>query len=345
MEAVRRQPAMLKGLSHFLVEHERCGAGFDVAHPSGLGSGHISIVCRGCGARHDYATATIEFEREIEFAPVPVRSAQDRPMPPPVERLEPLEVLGPLPPLEEGKPTKWEPLPPAPEKSPSGAPPRKGRSTRDRVITGGLLVFAAAALTFAVIRISNSVNQSSETSAPTPIQSPATSKAPKAAAAPRVRPGPIAPIHAQTAPKAPIAPAAPPVKKIETAHFAIAVPVTWTRHSSGGGLTLAPAGGSPVSIQAFYENDPGLSMQRMTSETASFLRSRDPGATVSGPVAVRVAGNPGFKLRANGPAGSQTALAVLSGPYRYLVVESVDPGTPATKKAQADRALDSFRPR
>ncbi len=83
----------------------------------------------------------------------------------------------------------------------------------------------------------------------------------------------------------------------------------------------------------------------MATETASFLRSRDPGATVSSPKSVRVAGNPGFKLRANGPAGSQIALVVFSGPYRYLAVESSDPGTPTSQKAQANRALNSFRPR
>ncbi|MGH2982391.1 MAG: hypothetical protein ACRDKV_10160, partial [Solirubrobacterales bacterium] len=65
MEAHRRQPGMLEGLSRFLVQHERCGAGFDVAHPAGLGSGRVSITCRGCGARHEYATATIEIEREL----------------------------------------------------------------------------------------------------------------------------------------------------------------------------------------------------------------------------------------------------------------------------------------
>src|SRR5881397_2138089 len=69
MEASRRQPGMLQGLSRFLVQHERCGAGFDVAHPAGLGSGRVSITCRGCGARHEYATATIEVERELSFEP------------------------------------------------------------------------------------------------------------------------------------------------------------------------------------------------------------------------------------------------------------------------------------
>src|SRR3954454_4856417 len=67
MQTSRPQPAMLEGLSRFLIEHERCGAGFDVAHPAGVGSGRVSITCRGCGARHEYLTSTIEIEREVQF--------------------------------------------------------------------------------------------------------------------------------------------------------------------------------------------------------------------------------------------------------------------------------------
>src|SRR3954467_12160928 len=67
MQTSRPQPAMLEGLSRFLIEHERCGAGFDVEHPAGVGSGRVSITCRGCGARHEYLTSTIEIEREVPF--------------------------------------------------------------------------------------------------------------------------------------------------------------------------------------------------------------------------------------------------------------------------------------
>src|SRR5881397_343002 len=91
MEASRRQPGMLAGLSRFLVQHERCGAGFDVAHPAGLGSGRVSITCRGCGARHEYATATIEFERELSIEPAGAGGGRQPPpesteAPPPAAR-------------------------------------------------------------------------------------------------------------------------------------------------------------------------------------------------------------------------------------------------------------------
>src|SRR3954454_6517531 len=88
MQTSRPQPAMLEGLSRFLIEHERCGTGFDVAHPAGVGSGRGSITCRGCGARHEYPTSTIGIEREVQFqvqsapettlesAPQPAQGAQ-----------------------------------------------------------------------------------------------------------------------------------------------------------------------------------------------------------------------------------------------------------------------------
>ncbi len=135
------------------------------------------------------------------------------------------------------------------------------------------------------------------------------------------------------------------MKAVKTARFALTVPAIWEQQNSGGGVLLAPPGSSPISVQIFYEDDPGLTMQRMAAETAAYLRSRDAGATVSAAEDLRTAGNPSFKLRANGPAGSQTALAVLAGPYRYLVVESADPGTPKSLRTQADRALASFTPR
>src|SRR3954454_22628719 len=75
MQTSRPQPAMLEGLSRFLIEHERCGAGFDVAHPAGVGSGRVSITCRGCGARHEYLTSTLEIEREVQFQGQPAQDA------------------------------------------------------------------------------------------------------------------------------------------------------------------------------------------------------------------------------------------------------------------------------
>jgi hypothetical protein len=69
VEADRTRRTMPESLSRFLVEHERCGAGFEVAHPAGLGSGRVAMTCRGCGASHEYAGASIETEPEPRAEP------------------------------------------------------------------------------------------------------------------------------------------------------------------------------------------------------------------------------------------------------------------------------------
>jgi hypothetical protein len=112
---------MLQGLSRFLVQHERCGAGFDVAHPAGLGSGRVSITCRGCGARHEYATATIEVERELKIEPAERRAQPQPPAPaprpePPAQIPEPPAQIPPRP-----APYPDSVRPPAPSPPPSGA--------------------------------------------------------------------------------------------------------------------------------------------------------------------------------------------------------------------------------
>lgn len=346
-----------------MVEHEPCGAGFDVSHPAGLGSGRVSMTCRGCGATYEYATATIEFEREVEFAPVldqPPQGTPASPSPPSyVKQPAPAEIEAPdsdKPPAAP-KPADDEPVE-APKKSKKPKSkrrrPAKGWS-RDRIITAALLAFSAAALVFALIRVTGEGDESP--GAPT--------TAPPAATAPTdvdgASPKPTAP--AKPKPKADTKPAPKPQQKpaqrtpsptqpganeqlVETDRFSVIVPANWAQRSApGGGTLLAPAGSAPVSLQIFYENDPSLSVPQMSAQTANFLLSRDQSAAVSSPKKLRLAGDPAFELRANGPAGSQAALGVIAGPWRYLVIVSEDPGTAKSAKAEAMRALISFQPR
>jgi hypothetical protein len=74
VEANPTRRTMPESLSRFLVEHEQCGAGFEVAHPSGLGSGRVAMTCRGCGASHEYAGASLETE-----SPQRAEPREDRP--------------------------------------------------------------------------------------------------------------------------------------------------------------------------------------------------------------------------------------------------------------------------
>ena len=141
MQASRPQPALLEGLSRFLVEHEPHGQGFDVAHPAGP-SGRVSITCRGCGARHVYATATLEIERELTIEAVPASAAE-------AERTATRAEVTPIP--GQGRPAR-----------PAKAPERKRPS---RVVTAGLLALAVAAFAFAVIRLATDGNSSSRKTA------------------------------------------------------------------------------------------------------------------------------------------------------------------------------------
>jgi hypothetical protein len=361
------QQPRLEALSRFLVDHEPCGAGFDIAHPAGLGGGTIAMTCRGCGARYEHTTLTIELEREIEFEP-----------------LFPPDLAAPAPPDEdEGRVTDDDaiellPADAEPDRRPDAdgdrdedglafpppAPRHGGGRTRDRAITAGLLLFAAAAIAFVVVRETGD-RGSEEPAAPTP-----------AATQPRTQPSP-APRSAQTPPAPhavqpssqaarPTPHAAPPANPagathgspsapsraeeqlVATANFAFLVPRGWTQREEGdGSLTVEPPGGTPAaaSVQVFYEYNPDLSLPAMSAATADFLRSRPPRGAVSSPRQVRHHGDPAFELTSSGRAGSQTALGVLSGPYRYLVVATRERGASPRLQAATERALAGFRPR
>lgn len=62
-------------MGRFLVDHEPCGEGFDVSHPGGAGSGVIRLSCRGCKETFEYASVTVEIEREVEIEAVPKGAA------------------------------------------------------------------------------------------------------------------------------------------------------------------------------------------------------------------------------------------------------------------------------
>jgi hypothetical protein len=82
----RDRPESLEGLPNFLVDHVRCGKGFDLTHPEGLGAGLISMTCRSCGESFEFVPTSVEVEREVVIAPVdedpikgpPARSRRDR---------------------------------------------------------------------------------------------------------------------------------------------------------------------------------------------------------------------------------------------------------------------------
>jgi hypothetical protein len=137
-----------RGLSEFLVDHERHGEGFDVSHPDGLGNGRIEITCRGCGKAYSYAPGRVRVEREIELEPI--RSAP----PSSADTTVAGDSARTAPAAKRPKVARWR--------------PRKagtGGEQRDRLLVFGLIVFAVAAFAFAAYRITG---DRSGDSGPTP---------------------------------------------------------------------------------------------------------------------------------------------------------------------------------
>ena len=295
---------MLEGLSRFLVEHEPHGEGFDVAHPAGVGSGRVSITCRGCGARHDYATATLEIERELIIEPVEPTASQ----PNGGSRTSVAGVGRP----KEPEPAKQEPV------------RRPARKRPSRLVTAGLLVLAAAALAFAVVRLVDGSGGKTSSTPAKPKPSPA----------------------AATNPTRPAAPNGERVRDaipISTPAFALRAPRGWVRDTSRGGLLIHPPGRRSPSIQVFFQRRPELSIGAVASRTAAFLRSRGakPNAAAK---RLRVRGDPAFRITARAANRTVTATGIRHGKTMFLLVSSRGraQGPGAREAAAVER---SFRPR
>ena len=331
MEASRRQSGMLEGLSRFLVQHERCGAGFDVAHPAGLGSGRVSITCRGCGARHEYTTANLGLEPEAPAAPAQTETPEaperrripPRPAPyPDAESKELSESAAEAPAERERLP---EALPPAADASPA--------TSRDRDAEGGdlwssprttvaLLAVAAVALVIAVIALLSDGNGGDESPAPSQ---------PPAASTPSPSPGPAS----NAAPK-------PPTVTLHTSLFRVELPNGWSRRTAGGSLLLEPPGSGRANVQIYYQASPTLSEAAMGRKTARFLRREVPGASLY-PQQTEIDGQAAQEYTARGPGETAIAVNVLRGPYRYLLVRRIFAGAKPHVSLAAGRIVRSFR--
>jgi hypothetical protein len=332
MEASRRQPGMLEGLSRFLVQHERCGAGFDVAHPAGLGSGRVSITCRGCGARHEYATATITYEPEapptakpVSDAPPARRSSRIPPRPAPYP-----DTRQPALPEPEAEPAPV----PLPAKRPPEALPAAAGTAAPEVrepegderdfwssprTTIALLAVAAIAVVIAAISLVNDSNGSDETPlAPTGPSVSSPTPSPK----PASRPTPVT---------------------LHTSLFSVELPDGWSRRSAGGSLLLEPPGNGRANVEVYFQSSPTLSESTMGRKTARFLRHEVPGASLF-PQRTRIDGEDVAEYTARGPGETAIAVNVLRGPYRYLLVRRIFAGAKPHVSLAAGQIVRSFKP-
>jgi hypothetical protein len=331
---------MLAGLSRFLVQHERCGAGFDVAHPAGLGSGRVSITCRGCGARHEYATATVEIEREVRIEPArpapPVEPGATQPQdveapPGPAAEIPPRPA--PYPDMERRRTPAAPPAErPREQPAPARRRPAAARRARPRPHLARIAV-ALIAIAAVVVGLVALLDGGGEPDTPAGRQAP--SPPPAAAPTPEAT-GPVdSPVPGTTQ---------PPTATLRTERFTIEVPQGWEESMADGGLLLEPRGGGRVQVQVFYERSPGLTSTQMAQQTSDFLGRDVPGAALF-PNRVQIAGQSAYELTARGPGETAIAVNVLRGPYRFLLVRRIFAGAKPQTSQAAGRVVLSFSPR
>jgi hypothetical protein len=318
MQASRPKPAMLEGLSRFLILHERCSAGFDVSHPAGVGSGRVSIVCRGCGAQHEYLTSTIEIQREVQFQ---VRASDSVPATP---ATIPQGDLAGLPRHEP--PTAAEEAPPPPA-APAAEKRRIGGLTGARAGTAALLLIALTALIFAIVRLAgNSSDNKVATTAGGPAGEGATTPA-QPPAAPQ-------PTPAET----------PGLRKVTTQSFSISAPAGWRAKSIGTALRLAPGKGAGAMVRVYSDKRPDLSLSEMGRLSGQLLRREHPGGSLSSIRRTAVGGTAALKVRVRFKGGSESALAIAHGAFRYLLLVSVSSNASAATRRDAADVVASLRP-
>jgi hypothetical protein len=310
MEAAAR-PGSLEGLSEFLVDHHTCGGGFDVSHPGGVGNGRIRMTCSGCGRSFEYVPGLVEVEREVEIVPTSGSATVIPldPTPPP-----PAPAVEPAPEPEPSSEPAARPGPPPPANADAAPIPsrigatgtKERRSRRSRIVVIALLLFAVAALAFAAIRVADDRNAT-------------TSSSPSPAAAP----------------------AAPAERTVTTPRYSVAVPQAWKQSDDDGNL-LFSGPGSAATVEVFDSKNPGMSLLGMTNSTSDFLASRTPGGKVSAPKDGKLDGRTAFQVVDRGPDGVETALGVLDGPFRYIVVGSALSSATEAEREAVSRALSGF---
>ena len=310
MQAGRQEPVVLEGLSRFLVVHESCSAGFDVAHPAGVGSGRVSITCRGCGARHEYMTSTIEVEREVSFELAP---------------------SGALAPLEPDEPRAGLGEKPAPERPAAGAP--AARLSGARAGTIALLLIALVALLVAAIRLAGGSGKDSG--------APAAERAPRQPAASGERPAGDRHEGGGRHP-APSAPK-PRLRSVSTERYSLAVPASWATGSSESPLRISGAGGT-VSMRVYADTRPDLGLTEMGRLTTDLLDREHPGSKVSAAHRTTVGGARALTMTARLGGGREVAFAIAHGAQRFLILESLESQASAASRSEADAVLASFRP-
>ena len=322
-----------RGIARFLAEHQHCDAGFDVRREDEPGSGRLRITCLGCGQTIAYRAAEAG---ELAAAGVDL-GAPNGDVPASVEPVAPPPQPAAVAPPPGVRPVGGLTRRPQPI---SPAPYRRGIPGWIPVLLIGALIIGG--LVMIVIGLTRSDSEQAGSGPATPAESkpaPGGGKSEQPAQPAEQAP---APQEGEGGTEAPAGGAVALDKRTFLDRFEIGVPAGWEAGSSGENVVLkAPGGVAAVSIVTQQGEFPDSAL---TQGARSFLTTEHAGADLGSAERVRLGGRPATSIRATYPGGVDTAYALSAGGVSYLISNRSDRGASAEISAQADAAVQSFKP-
>lgn len=291
-------------IARLLAEHQHCGAGFEVLRVDNSGSGNLTIVCKGCGAR-------VYRAEEGDTLPggliAPERTAEDRI---------------------------------AVERSAGGGRPRGAFLAAGAVLLAALLV-AIGAVTLGGDGGSGEEPGAATEVADRDEAGAASGDAPGGSVAEQPPGSSGVPTDAPPAGTGDSSAPAPVLQReFVLDRFSIGVPRGWRLAESGTAVTLDSPDGL-AGLQIYYEageRDPGS----LARGAAGYLERLHPGTLVSKPRKLLLGPDSGLMLVADHDKGESTAAVLAVNGYSFFALSEVDSGADGRVRRQARAALESF---
>lgn len=136
-------------------------------------------------------------------------------------------------------------------------------------------------------------------------------------------------------------------KVIRGASFTIALPAGWKQTTPASGATFAAAAeDGSANATLWIQNDPGLDYPTFEARSLAQLRALAGSAHVADRVVAPTADATVVRLAADAPAGKPAYSATLrvSGPYRYYLGTTIQPGASAVGTKGAELLSNSLTP-
>jgi hypothetical protein len=297
-----------RGIARFLGDHQHCDAGFDVRRDSTVGTGRLSITCKGCRQAITYKAA----------------EAGELAAGPPLPDGGPTSLAGP----ELPEPPATESFKPVSARAPSRSTDRNLTRLIPMILIGGLIIAGLVLIAVGVLR----TGDESQSRLPT---------TPQEANAPADTPAPAAPPPEQAAPPPEPAPQVELSRRDFAGRFAIGVPAGWEAVPGSDTIAIASPGGE-AEIRVFSEPGEAPTVQ-LARSARDFLADARAGAEVGKPKPLRLGQQPALSITATYEGGEEIAVVLSGGGYAFVVLRRVDSDASAAVAAEADQALASFR--